>query len=98
MKRYIERIWELMIDEKTKYHVPMYDEVTPKGVSYEQLCDISGRLYAYLKSHNIGKEDFDDQTASRCTARYCHDRRVARGRGICDCGGNNGSGTSRLHL
>ena len=32
MKRYMERIWELMNDEKTKHFVPMYDEMTPKGV------------------------------------------------------------------
>ena len=54
----MERIWELMNDEKTKHFVPLYDEVTPKGVSYEQLRDLSGRVYAYLKAHNIGKEDF----------------------------------------
>ena len=37
MKRYIERIWELMNDAKMKHHVALYDEVTPKGVNYEQL-------------------------------------------------------------
>ena len=58
MQRYIERIWELMNDEKTKYFVPFYDEATPEGVSFEQLRDLSGRVYAYLKAHNIGKEDF----------------------------------------
>ena len=58
MKRYIERIWELMNDEKTKRHIPLYDEATPKGVSFEQLRMISGRVYAYLKARNIGKEDF----------------------------------------
>ena len=58
MKRFMERIWELMNDEKSKRYVPLYDEMTPKGVSYEQLRDISGRVYAYLKARNIGKEDF----------------------------------------
>ena len=58
MQRFMERVWELMNDEKTKYFVPMYDEITPKGVSYEQIRDISGRVYAYLKAKNIGKEDF----------------------------------------
>ena len=58
MKRYIERVWELMNDAKMKHHVPLYDEATPKGVSYEQLRVISGRVYAYLKARNIGKEDF----------------------------------------
>ena len=54
----MERIWELMNDEKTKHFVPLYDEMTPKGISYEQLRDLSGRVYAYLKARNIGKEDF----------------------------------------
>lgn len=58
MKRYMERIWELMNDEKTKRHIPLYDEATPKGVSFEQLRIFSGRVYAYLKARNIGKEDF----------------------------------------
>ena len=58
MKRYVERIWELMNDEKTKHFVPLYDETLPKGVSFEQLRILSGRVYAYLKARNIGKEDF----------------------------------------
>ena len=58
MQRYMERVWELMNDEEVKHFVPLYDEATPKGVSYEQIRDISGRLYAYLKARNIGKEDF----------------------------------------
>ena len=58
MKRYIERIWELMNDAEAKRNIPLYDETVPKGISYEQLRIISGRVYAYLKSHNIGKEDF----------------------------------------
>lgn len=58
MKRYVERIWELMNDAKTKHFVPLYDETLPKGVSFEQLRILSGRVYAYLKARNIGKEDF----------------------------------------
>ena len=58
MKRYMERIWELMTDAKTMHAVPLYDEANPKGISYEQLRDLSGRVYAYLKARNIGKEDF----------------------------------------
>ncbi len=58
MKRYIERLWELMNDSETKHLVPLYDEATPKGISYEQLREISGRVYSYLKARNIGKEDF----------------------------------------
>ena len=58
MKRYVERIWELMNDAKVKHKIPLYDETTPKGVSYDQLRILSGRVYAYLKARNIGKEDF----------------------------------------
>ena len=58
MKRYMERIWELMNDAKMKHHVALYGEATPKGISYEQLRIVSGRVYAYLKARNIGKEDF----------------------------------------
>ena len=47
-----------MNDAKMKHHVALYDEATPKGINYEQLRIISGRVYAYLKAHNIGKEDF----------------------------------------
>ena len=54
----MERIWELMTDAKTMHAVPLYDEANPKGISYEQLRDLSGRVYAYLKARNIGKEDF----------------------------------------
>ena len=54
----MERIWELMTDAKTKHNIDLYDEATPKGISYEQLRIISGRLYAYLKAQNIDKEDF----------------------------------------
>ena len=44
MKRYIERIWELMNDAKMKHHAALYDEATPKGISYDQLRVISGRV------------------------------------------------------
>ena len=58
MKRFMERIWELMNDPNAKKNVPLYDETLPKGVSFEQLRIITGRVYAYLKARNIGKEDF----------------------------------------
>ncbi|MBQ1233756.1 MAG: non-ribosomal peptide synthetase, partial [Clostridia bacterium] len=58
MKRYMERIWELMNDPKAKDNFTLYDEVNPRGINFEQLRDLSGRVYAYLKAQNIGKEDF----------------------------------------
>ena len=36
----------------------LYDEAHSKGVTYAQLDDMSGRVYAYLKSNGVGKEDF----------------------------------------
>ena len=36
----------------------LFDEVHSKGVTYTQLDDMSGRVYAYLSDKGIGKEDF----------------------------------------
>ncbi len=36
----------------------LFDETHSKGISYAQLDDMSGRIYAYLKAKGIGKEDF----------------------------------------
>ena len=36
----------------------LFDEAHSKGITYAQLDDLSGRIYAYLKQNNIGKEDF----------------------------------------
>ena len=34
------------------------DDTVPKGISYGQADQISGKVYAYLKNKGIGKEDF----------------------------------------
>ncbi len=36
----------------------LFDDAHNKGITYAQLDEMSGRVYAYLKSNNIGKEDF----------------------------------------
>ena len=36
----------------------LFDEAHSKGITYAQLDDLSGRVYAYLKKNGIGKEDF----------------------------------------
>ncbi|MBQ7670908.1 MAG: AMP-binding protein [Clostridia bacterium] len=36
----------------------LFDEAHSKGITYAQLDDMSGRIYAYLKQHGIGREDF----------------------------------------
>ncbi len=38
--------------------VILYDEAHTKGISYAQLDDMSGRVYAHLKNNGIGKGDF----------------------------------------
>nr|AIF26017.1 putative AMP-dependent synthetase [uncultured bacterium Ad_113_I18_contig2] len=36
----------------------LFDDAHGKGVTYAQLEDMSGRVYAFLKQNGIGKEDF----------------------------------------
>ena len=36
----------------------LFDEAHTKGITYAQLDDLSGRVYAYLKNNGIGREDF----------------------------------------
>ncbi|MEE0957664.1 MAG: AMP-binding protein [Ruminococcus sp.] len=36
----------------------LFDEAHSKGITYAQLDDLSGRVYAYLAGMDIGKEDF----------------------------------------
>lgn len=36
----------------------LFDEVSTKGVTYHQLDEMSGKIYAWAKSQGIGKEDF----------------------------------------
>ena len=38
--------------------VLLADDTTIKGLTYGQYYELSGRVYAYLKAKNIGKEDF----------------------------------------
>ena len=36
----------------------LFDDVYSKGITYAQLDDMSGRIYAWMKSQGLGKEDF----------------------------------------
>ncbi len=36
----------------------LFDEAHTKGITYAQLDDMSGRVYAYLADNGVGKEDF----------------------------------------
>ena len=36
----------------------LFDETHSKGITYSRLDDMTGRVYGWLKDHNVGKEDF----------------------------------------
>ncbi len=56
----MNRIAELIETRKNANpeHVFLFDEATPKGISFEQFYDLTGRIYAYLKTNGVGREDF----------------------------------------
>ena len=50
-----------MLEEYTKENpntAILFDDAHSKGITYAQLDDLSGRVYAYLCNKGIGKEDF----------------------------------------
>ena len=50
-----------MLEEYTKQKpnaAILFDEAHAKGITYAQLEDLSGRVYAYLSGKGIGREDF----------------------------------------
>lgn len=50
-----------MLEEYTKQKpnaAILFDDAHAKGITYAQLDDLSGRVYAYLSDKGIGKEDF----------------------------------------
>ena len=56
MENILERLQRYTADDP--HAVILFDETHTKGISYAQLDDMSGRIYAYLKARNIGREDF----------------------------------------
>lgn len=48
---------EQYVEEDPQNRV-LFDEAHSKGITYAQLDDMSGRVYAFLKGKNIGREDF----------------------------------------
>ncbi len=56
MSNILERLQQYTAEDPGA--VILYDEAHAKGISYAQLDDMSGRVYAYLKARDIGKEDF----------------------------------------
>ena len=49
----MERIWEPMSDPNAKKNVPLYDETLPKGVSFDQLRIITGRVCGKAHPHPV---------------------------------------------
>ena len=50
-----------MLEEYTKQNpnaAILFDEAHTKGITYAQLDDLSGRVFAYLSDKGIGREDF----------------------------------------
>ncbi len=50
-----------MLEEYTKQKpnaAVLFDDAHAKGITYAQLDDLSGRVYAYLSGKGIGREDF----------------------------------------
>ena len=44
--------------EKNPGAAILFDDAHSKGITYEQLDDMSARVYGWLKANKIGKEDF----------------------------------------
>ena len=36
----------------------LFDEAHSKGITYRQMDDLTGRVYAWLKNNGVGREDF----------------------------------------
>ncbi len=56
----MSNILETMEQNSVRYKDKLLfaDDTTSKGITYGQYYDLSGRVYAYLKAHGIGREDF----------------------------------------
>ena len=44
--------------EQDPHATILWDETHTKGITYAKLDDMSGRIYAFLKEHGVGREDF----------------------------------------
>lgn len=56
MKKFLEQLEENLKNQPDK--IVLCDDTIPKGITFAQTYSLSGRVYNYLKTHNIGKEDF----------------------------------------
>ena len=60
----------------------LFDESQPKGITYAQLDDLSGRVYAYLSDKGIV---CFNQSSARYYACYRYDWRMEGRRGMGAC-------------
>ncbi len=56
MKGFIEKLYENVKDNPDT--AMLFDDVTPKGLTYSEIWERSSRVYAYLRDKGVGKEDF----------------------------------------
>ena len=56
MRSFIEQM-EYLAKASPKVAI-LFDEQMPKGITYAELDNLSGRVYAWLKAKGIGREDF----------------------------------------
>ena len=54
---YIMEAWEKSVSENPNALV-LTDERHPRGISRRTVDELSGKVYAYLRSKQIGREDF----------------------------------------
>ena len=58
--------------EKNPGAAILFDDAHSKGITYEQLDDMSARVYGWLKANKIGREDL---CSSTCRAACCRSSR-----------------------
>ena len=56
MKTFIEQLKKNSVTFANRLAVAL--DYKSESITYGELWDLSGKVYAYLKSHNVGKEDF----------------------------------------
>ena len=56
MKSFVKKFSENV--KKNPNHSLFFDEVNTKGISYAKIDEVSGKIYNYLISIGVGKEDF----------------------------------------
>lgn len=80
MKSLIEKLEEYAKNDPDK--AILFDDFSKNGITYGQLDIMSGKIYSYLKSEGIGKEDIVMICLPRSYVCDRDGRRLESGRGI----------------